>query len=85
MLDHKNIWPRLTGLSTTDTSTQVDRYKPRQHLHAEWKAEASEYKHQLAKIPKEHYSIQFCFKSNPGGGNGNINDICAAPHCGADR
>lgn len=52
MFDHKNIWPRLAGLRTTITSTRVGRHKPRQYLHAELKAEASEYKHQLAKYPK---------------------------------
>lgn len=53
MFDHKNIQPRPAGLSTTNTSTRVDRNEPQQHLHAEWRAEASKYKHQLAKIPKE--------------------------------
>lgn len=85
MFDHKNIRPRLAGLSTTNTSTRLNGYKPWQHLHAEWEAEASQYKHQLAKIPKEHYSIHLCSKSNPGGCNGNINDICTAPCCGAGR
>lgn len=77
--------PRTDGLSAADTLTGADRYTPRQHLHAERKAEASEYKHQLAKIPKEHESIHLCSKSNPGGRNGNINGICSAPHYGAGR
>lgn len=84
MFDHKNIQTRTDGLSATNASTGLDRHKPR-HLHAEWKEEASEYKRQLAKIPKEHSSIHLCSKSNPGGCNGNINDICSAPHCGAGR
>lgn len=34
MFDHKNIRPRPAGLSTANTSTRLDRYKLRQHLHA---------------------------------------------------
>lgn len=57
MFDHKNIWPRLAGLSTTNTSTRTDRHKPRQHLHAERKAEASEYKRQLAEKSQKSMSL----------------------------